>query len=68
MPRPALVLAVPALVLSLSGCLTQLDEANDTPTPGDRIPSLPEDVERTPEPVDDAELTVDPPGPTRSPD
>jgi len=65
--RPALVLAVPFLALALSGCLNQVEEANDTPTPGDRLPSLPADVERTPAPVETAPLTVDPPGPTRSP-
>lgn len=67
MRRPALVLAVPLIAMSLSGCLTQLEEANDTPTPDDNIPSLPANVDRTPEPVETAPLTVPLPGPTNSP-
>lgn len=67
MRRTTPLLVLPALVLALSGCLNQLEEANDTPTPDGRVPSPPPGVVRTPAPVETAPLTVDPPGPTRSP-
>ena len=64
MRRTALALVLPAVVLSLSGCLTQPEEANDNGPL--EVPSLPA-VERTPVPVETAPLTVEVPGETRSP-
>ena len=61
--RPLLLL--PAVVLALSGCLSQPEEANNN-GPQEQ-PTRPADVVRTPETVPTAPLTVDPPGPTRSP-
>lgn len=65
MRRSRLVLALPALSLVLTGCLSQPQEANDTPP--FEVPSLPPSVFQTPAPVETAPLTVDPPGPTRTP-
>jgi len=56
---------VPALVLALSGCLTQDQDANDNPPPV--MPTAPADVVRTPEAVESAPAIVEAPGPTRSP-
>ena len=63
--RRSPALLVPALVLVLSGCLAQDQEANDNPPPV--MPSPPADVVRTPEVVESAPAVVEPPGPTRSP-
>ena len=60
---PALL--VPALVLVLSGCLVQDQDANDNPPPV--MPNAPGDVVRTPEPVESAPAVVEAPGPTRGP-
>ena len=60
-----LVLLIPALVLALSGCLDQPEEANDN-GPQEQ-PTTPGEVRRTPQPDPSASLTVDAPGPTRSP-
>jgi protein involved in sex pheromone biosynthesis len=64
--RRRLALLVPALVLSLSACLDQPEEANDN-VPQEQPQPASSPVLRTPEPVSTAPLTVDPPGPTRSP-
>jgi hypothetical protein len=63
--RRSPVLLLPALVLALSGCLAQDQDANDNPPPV--MPSPPGDVVRTPEPVESAPAIVEAPGPTRSP-
>ena len=55
--RPALLL--PALVLALSGCLSQPEEANDN-GPQEQ-PVRPTDVAREPEVVESAPGTVDQP-------
>ena len=60
-----LVLVVPALLLTLSGCLNQPKAANED-GPQEQ-PVRPADVFRTPTGVEGGSLTVDPPGPTRSP-
>ena len=60
---PALL--VPALVLALSGCLAQDQDANNEPPTV--LPSPPADVVRTPEAVESAPAVVEAPGPTRSP-
>ncbi len=62
-----LVLLIPALVLALSGCLDQPEEANDNGPQEQPERPAPTEVLRTPETVPTAPLTVDPPGPTRSP-
>lgn len=64
MRRSRLALALPALSLVLTGCLSQPQEANDTPP--FEVPSLPPSRVSTPAPVETAPLTVDPPGPTRT--
>lgn len=64
MRRAQLVLLVPALLLALVGC-RQPGDANDN-APQDQ-PARPADVVRMPEVVETAPLTVEPPGPTRSP-
>ena len=65
MRRARRALLVPVLALALSGCLSQPEVANDN-GPQEQ-PTRPPDVERTPEVVETAPLTVDPPGATRSP-
>ena len=66
MTRPRLALAAPALALGLvlTGC-AQPEEANDN-GPQEQ-PSRPGELQRTPQSDPSAPLTVDPPGPTRSP-
>ena len=66
MRRTRLALAAPALALglALTGC-AQPEEANDN-GPQDQ-PSRPGEIRRTPQSDPSASLTVDPPGPTRSP-
>ena len=66
MRRTRLVLAAPALAvaLALTGC-AQPEEANDN-GPQEQ-PTTPGEVRRTPQPDPSASLTVDAPGPTRSP-
>ena len=63
--RRSPALLVPALVLALSGCLVQDQEANDNPPPV--MPSPPAGVVRTPEAVESAPAVVEAPGPTRGP-
>ena len=65
MRQSRLVLLLPAVALALTGCLSQPEEANDN-GPQEQ-PQVPPSVFRTPAPVETAPLTVDPPGPTRSP-
>lgn len=68
MRRTRVLLVLPVLVAGLSGCLSQPESANDNPNPrSEEIPSIPPPIPRTAEPVPSAPLTVDPPGPTRSP-
>ena len=66
MRRTRLALAAPALALglALTGC-AQPEEANDN-GPQEQ-PTRPAEVPRTPQSDPSAPLTVDPPGPTRSP-
>lgn len=68
MRRRPLALALPVLVLALTGCLSQPEAANDNPIQrSNHAPSLPPPLPRTPEPVAEAPLVVEAPGPTRSP-
>ena len=66
MRRPAALLVLPGVALALTGCLSQPEEANDNRPPA--VPSLPPNIVRTPEPVEDVPLVVEPPGPTRAPE
>ena len=66
MRRTRLALVLPALVLALSACGDGNAQANDD-GPQEQ-PQRPPSVLREPAPVqEDQQLTVDPPGPTRSP-
>jgi hypothetical protein len=63
--RSRLALVLPALLLALSGCGDGNAQANDDGP--EEQPQRPPSVLREPAAVQDAPLTVDPPGPTRSP-
>ncbi len=64
MRRPTAPVVLPLLALALVGC-RQPAEANNN-GPQDQ-PTRPAGVVREPQVVETAPLTVDPPGPTRSP-
>jgi PBP1b-binding outer membrane lipoprotein LpoB len=63
--RQRLALLVPAVVLVLSGCLDQPEEANDN-GPQEQ-PIAPPSVVREPVPVESAPDAVEQPGPSLSP-